>query len=154
MTAQIPDTLTIFGRNVNAGDFIPLGDDPALIEVTPEEARKSLRLVHTTACWRGYRAHWQLAEDSLLLVGVDGGLRLIDDQPLLARWLSGKLALPIENSSTSVSGWVGAPYVDRVSVTIERGLILNVDRLDWLQRVDEWVPRDNRFERRRVSWAH
>jgi hypothetical protein len=93
-TAQVPDTI-----RWNGGVF-PMGSDPlSLLESFP-----SLGLQRTsTACWRGYRAEWEIQEGEIYLMAL---LECHSDRslwnqvfpkenpPLHAYWYSGVIRIP------------------------------------------------------------
>ena len=74
MTAQAPDILLYRGKKLALCDQILY---PYL-----RRLRKSRRpdfVAPSTACWRGYIATWEVRDDMLHLVELDGWLRLPDD---------------------------------------------------------------------------
>ena len=47
-----------------------------------------------TSCYRGYVATWEIREDRILLVRIDGHPSCYPDEPIFADWLSGGLIVP------------------------------------------------------------
>jgi len=47
-----------------------------------------------TSCYRGYIATWEVRDDRLLLVKIDGHPSFYPDEPLVADWISGGLVVP------------------------------------------------------------
>ena len=103
MTAQAPDILLYRGKKLALCEQILY---PYL-----RRLRKSRRpdfVAPSTACWRGYIATWEVRDDILHLVELDGWLRLPDDvvQATIATalpWVKGSLP------ATWFSGWIRCP---------------------------------------------
>lgn len=49
------------------------------------------RAAYSTACWRGYVAHWSITDGMLFLDALFGSLHLPAPGPLAATWYSGWL---------------------------------------------------------------
>ncbi|MEZ8102550.1 hypothetical protein [Vibrio bivalvicida] len=48
----------------------------------------------STACWRNYIATWEVIDNQLLLVKLDGKYQLVGGKPLVAHWFTGSFQLP------------------------------------------------------------
>lgn len=93
MTMQVDDRLS--GQYVEGCDLIgelPLpGGHPRIVE-RPEPWSQDLDygfdIFNSTACRRSYVAQWLICDDTLFLVRIDGRLRVVGDEPLVADWIS------------------------------------------------------------------
>lgn len=97
MTAQIAETLLWEGAPVALFSCPPLPlHDPRLRERTADEAEDApaASYYHSTACWRGYVATWEIREDRLWLLEVRGRYILEGDTPLWAAWVTATLRVP------------------------------------------------------------
>jgi len=97
MTAQIPDWLH------HQGQRCPLFDNPLESFFDDDHPRPDFKMP-STACWRGYTAEWEIEDDTLYLVGLDGWVG--DEDDTYAR-----NAQPVRLED--VFPWVAATYVPR-----------------------------------------
>ncbi|MCL4768244.1 MAG: hypothetical protein KJZ80_18650 [Hyphomicrobiaceae bacterium] len=101
MTAQMPEIIVLDGTE-HALTSLPL--EPLLDSMDPRPDIGEWVDFGTTALWRGYVGHWEIAAGSLYLTrlgtsepDVDLDLdRLLPGRapPVLASWFSGKLVVP------------------------------------------------------------
>ena len=124
MTAQMPERLTYKGEQLALAeqplwDFFKLaGSQPAMAETS-------------SALWRGYIGSWEITNERLYLVGIDGRLKdgsaltldlLFPGFPdrVFAHWYSGDMRIP----QGKLLNYVHAGYAS----VYERDLILNIER--------------------------
>ena len=128
MTAQTPDILMFDG------------DRHALFSLPLERyfeglaGRPKFRVPHT-GCWRAYVASWEIKDNRLFLVGVRGLLAdgaqfdaawFFPDEPLpvLAKWFTGTLKLPLGNLLEYVHMGFASFNDDELRLTVERGILV------------------------------
>lgn len=85
MTAQCPDVLTLRGQH---HDVCALPLEAYLSRL--RKARRPVFLAESSACWRGYVARWEVVDEALYLVDLDGLIER-DGAPIRANL---KMALP------------------------------------------------------------
>ena len=124
MTAQMPERLTYKGEKLSLAEqplsafFKLAGSKPAMAETS-------------SALWRGYIGSWEVTNERLYLVGLDG--RLEDGSALtldllfpgfpdrvFAHWYSGDMRIP----QGKLLNYIHAGYAS----VYERDLILNIER--------------------------
>jgi hypothetical protein len=93
VTIQATDGLIYEGVPCRLMTEVPLPSHARLTVVPDVEARASLSLFHTTACWRNFVAVWEIHDGYIYLNDVVGMYRLKDTQPLAAEWVNGELTL-------------------------------------------------------------
>ena len=96
MTAQLPEILILDGEQVQlfSTPGLPEGE-PRLVRILDQaQASASLPMAFSTACWRNYRATWEIKDGRLYLNAVAGIFRLEGESPLFAGWYSGVLRVP------------------------------------------------------------
>ena len=124
MTAQMPERLTYKGEQLSLAEE-PLWAFFKLAGSKPPMAKGS------SALWRGYIGSWEITNERLYLVGIDG--RLKDGSALtldllfpgfsdrvFAHWYSGDMRIP----RGKLLNYVHAGYAS----VYERDLILNIER--------------------------
>lgn len=92
MTIQAPDSLIYEGVQCRLKTEMPVPPRAFLTVVSNEEARASLSVFRTTACWRNFVAAWEIRAGRMYLNGIRGLYRLAEAQPLAAEWVGGNLA--------------------------------------------------------------
>jgi hypothetical protein len=92
MTAQIPEILIHRGQKLSLCEQ-PLY--PYLLGRIPKSRRPAFAST-TTACHRGYVGTWEIREDQLYLVGIEGLMRTPAwvKGALAAKWFSGRVRCP------------------------------------------------------------
>ena len=105
MCDQIPDELILDGGTVS---IEPLPIDDAFILRLPEED-----VPVSTGHIRGYVARWELTDNRLYLIGVDGcyGLKYVG--PIFAEWVSGTIRPAV------------GTYGEDFAIRIEEGRVLS-----------------------------
>lgn len=112
MTAQVPDILICRGERLDlCADPLERYFDPWVVTpVYPRHPRPAFA-GSSTACWRGYVASWEIIEEKLYLVGIEGDMWIGEklDQlvpitierifqgrsaPIFANWVRDELRCP------------------------------------------------------------
>ncbi len=97
MTVQIKDNCKYLGCDYQMPYLLgfPI-DDPRIVELSPAELKSedTNGLYLSTACWRNYVAGWEVLNNQLLLVRLEGKYKLKDDEPIVANWFTGEFELP------------------------------------------------------------
>lgn len=129
MTAQIAEKLRYQGKDV-AMLTEPLSDYFAISGFNPRFVVKS------TALWRGYVGRWELVDDRLYLVELNGTLvdgteasvaTLFPDFPdrVFAHWYSGTIRIPQGKRLKYVHGGYGSIFERDLLLEVERGVVKN-----------------------------
>ena len=142
MTAQIHERLILDGEETSMAFCPPLPDGHPNISASDsdEVAGDPLDfLLHSTACWRGYRGTWEIKDGRLYLVGLRGRFQLRGGEPLLADWFSGVLRVPQGEMIQSVHMGFGSVYEQEVHIKIENGTVVARRVIDNRGKLhDEW----------------
>ena len=131
MTAQTPEKLTYNGEQY-AMCTEPLGEFVAMGGKLPEFVWPH------TACWRGYIGEWEITEDRLYLVGLEGALtdgtkaNIESVFPgysdrVFAHWYSGTIRLPQGELLDYVHGGYLSTYERDLLLTFEKGVLVGTE---------------------------
>ncbi|MFZ4859678.1 MAG: hypothetical protein ACOYL3_25175 [Desulfuromonadaceae bacterium] len=118
MTAQIHETLILDGKIIKMAFCPPLPQNHTRIIVSEAD------LICSTNCWRGYVGTWEIIDDSLYLVGLKGGFRLVGTDPLFADWFTGVLRIPYGKILQYVHMGFGSVYEKEGHLCINKGLLV------------------------------
>jgi len=129
MTAQISESLQLDGEQVPMmatplEQYFELGGERPEFHAT------------CSALWRGYRASWEIIDDRLYLVGLQGtgpGGRTINQKDLFpdyaerafAHWYSGTIRIPRGKLLEYVHGGFGSQYEQDLMLTLDRGVVVS-----------------------------
>lgn len=129
MTAQTRETLIYQGRELSMCST-PLFDYFSMGGINPGFQWTS------TATWRGYHGTWEIKDDRLYLIGIDG--ELLDGQQasissifnsfserVFAHWYTGILRIPQGELIKYVHGGYGSTYEKDLFLEIEKGILLS-----------------------------
>ena len=128
MTAQFAERLRYQGKDVSMFTN-PLSDYFALEGVSPRFA------ANCTALWRGYVGSWEIIDDRLYLVEVNGELEggakaslasIFPDFPdrVFAHWYSGTIRIPQGKRLKYVHMGYGSTFESDLFLDVERGVIV------------------------------
>lgn len=128
MTAQASEVLFYEGEQV-ALLSNPLSDYFAQGGVNPGFVATS------SALWRGYVGTWELVNDRLYLVGLDGTLESGEEASLasvfpgfndrvFAHWFTGRLRIPQGKLLNYVHGGYASTYERDVLLTLQNGVVV------------------------------
>lgn len=128
MTAQIPERLRYQGEDV-AMCTNPLSDYFTLGGVNPRFES------NCTALWRGYVGSWEIVDDHLYLIGLNGTLEggadaslatIFPDYPdrVFAHWYSGTIRIPQGKQLEYVHMGYGSTFERDLFLDIERGVVV------------------------------
>ncbi len=97
MTVQVKDICTYLGCEYQMP--VCLGfpiNDLRIVELTNMELAEndSNGLYSSTACWRNYVASWEIRDEQLYLVQLEGKYRIVAGEPIIADWFTGEFELP------------------------------------------------------------
>jgi hypothetical protein len=129
MTAQMSERLIFEGEQV-ALLSNPLSEYFALGGRNPGFESRS------TALWRGYVGTWEILNDRLYLVALEGTLESGDDASLesvfpgfkervFAHWFSGRLRIPQGKLLEYVHGGYASTYERDVLLTLKNGVVIS-----------------------------
>jgi hypothetical protein len=114
MTRQAPEYLTWDGSEY------PIRDEPLAPYLTMTDIDLVPRGVLNSACWRGYQASWEVGDDRLYLVRIEGiseshPLLLADlfpgfGQRVFAHWFTGTIAFAMDHRPIQLPGRRPLPY--------------------------------------------
>ena len=128
MTAQIAEKLRYQGDSL-AMCTNPLGDYFAMGGIYPHFES------HCTALWRGYVGSWEIVDDRLYLIDLNGTLgdgteaslaTIFPEFPdtVFAHWYSGTIRLPQGKQIESVHMGYGSTFERDLLLDVERGVIV------------------------------
>lgn len=128
MTAQIAEKLHYQGDNVRMCTN-PLSDYFAMGGVNPRFES------NCTALWRGYVGSWEIVNDRLYLIGLNGTLEggaeaslttIFPDYPdrVFAHWYSGTIRVPQGKQLEYVHMGYGSTFERDLFLDIERGVVV------------------------------
>ena len=139
MTAQVSETLWYQGKKQGMCSE-PLNDYFNLAGERPKFAEMD------TSCWRGYVGEWEIRDDRLYLIGLDGRLENGKEANLesifpgfpdrvFAHWFSGTVRVPEGKLLDYVHGGYLSTYERDLLLTFEKGVLVGTetrknDRLD------------------------
>jgi hypothetical protein len=147
-TAQIPEKILYEGESGS------LFTNPLESYFTKDNPRPEFAAPHT-ACWRGYIGSWEIREGALYLVGInawmrDGGGRAAPvgfeavfpgkKAPLKAEWFTGTLRIPRGKPIRYVHMGYQTVYEEEVLLRIEKGNVVDRQRIDNRNRVQPKPP--------------
>jgi hypothetical protein len=131
MTAQVSETLWYEGKKQGmcseplSAYFDLTGESPAFAEMD-------------TSCWRGYVGEWEIRDDRLYLIGLEG--RLVNGEEanlesifpkfpdrVFAHWYSGTIRLPQGKLLNYVHGGYLSVYERDLLLTFEKGIIVGTE---------------------------
>lgn len=154
MTAQFGEVLILDGeaRRMNFCPPLPIGS-PHLARTPDEELTGGC-----TACWRGYVATWEIADDEFYLTEINGPLgdapppwRKITEGRIPATWFSGVLRVPQGKRLQYVHMGFGSTYEEEVHIKVEAGRVVGrrvIDNRDGAprKRFSPLPGTENRFD--------
>jgi len=128
MTAQIAERLRYQGDDV-AMCTNPLDDYFAMTGVSPHF------VPNCSALWRGYVGRWEIADDRLYLIGLDGTLEggakaSIEtifpgsEDRVFAHWYSGTIRIPQGKELEYVHMGYGSTFERDLFLDVERGVVV------------------------------
>ena len=128
MTAQISESLTYNGEE------LAMCEEP-LCDFFNKGGNKPGFASMNTACWRGYVGEWEILEDRLYLVGIEGALNDGTDATLetvfpgfpervFAHWYSGTVRVPQGKLLDYIHMGYASVYERDLLLTFESGVLI------------------------------
>lgn len=124
MTAQAHEKLILDGEPAT------LACCPALPLDHPRLIRQPDRQIHSTGCWRGYVGAWEIRQDFLYLLGVEGLYALNGNEPLPADWVSETLRIPCGKVLHYRHMGFESVHEEDWFITVERGRVVARQKID------------------------
>ena len=93
MTAQVREHIIIEGTLSSMATCPGIKEIPGKTIKLKEPPATDNFLIYSTACWRQYIGTWEIKEDKLYLVDVEGIYQKLSPIPIFAKWFSGTLVL-------------------------------------------------------------
>ncbi|MFA6570334.1 MAG: hypothetical protein WCT77_03780 [Bacteroidota bacterium] len=125
MTAQIGEILILNGKKCSIAGTPKIPENCDFIEkidITQDE--KYLRsIISSTACWRRYLGTWEIKENKLYLVDVEGALNKKNKEPVFADWYSGIIKIPQGELLKYIHMGFLSVYEEEIQITIENGIV-------------------------------
>lgn len=118
MTAQMHEKLIIDGKMAS------MTSCPAIPEWESRISRPDQPIMNT-ACWRGYVGTWEIKEDKLYLIGLEGMYHLEGSEPLFAGWFSGMLRVPRGKMLQYIHMGFESIYESELWIEVQNGLIVH-----------------------------
>ena len=130
MTAQVPEVLH-YDNQILSMYALPLSDYFSLKKSEPKFR------VDCTAIWRGYVGTWEIVENRLYLIRVDGHFDNGDDITLrslfldstdrvFANWYSGEVKAPKGEIIDFAYGGFSSIYEQEIIFQIQNGLVVDI----------------------------
>jgi hypothetical protein len=147
-TAQIP------GKILYEGEQGSLHTNPLESYFTKDNPRPEFAAPHT-ACWRGYIGSWEIREGALYLTDLKAWIRDREGMaapvgfeavfpgkrtPLKADWFTGTLRIPRGKPIRYVHMGYQTVYEEEVLLRIEKGNVVNRQRIDNRNKVQPKPP--------------
>jgi len=130
MTAQVHERLIYNGEETSMAFCPPIPKGhPRITENEIEKSRDSI-IIGSTACWRGYIGTWEIKNGYFYLVKIEGGYRIIGDDPIIADWFTGALRIPKGEIIHYVHMGFGSVYEEEIHVKIENGKVVKSKVID------------------------
>jgi hypothetical protein len=141
MTAQIREILVLDGRRLGMAFCPPLPSPRRQTQGLSEQEKEAGRIgawqrlaaasaggsddrfIGSTACWRRYRGTWEIIDDRLYLMHVEGRFERLGDLPLLADWFTGVLRVPVGDELLYVHMGFGSVYERELHIRVEGGRV-------------------------------
>ena len=148
MTAQIHEVLVFDGQIVGMASCPPLPSAPRQMQGLSDQEKEAARagswqqlaaaagvgsaerIVDSSACWRRYRATWEIIDDRLYLMHVDGHFERLGALPLHADWFTGVLVVPSGKRLHYVHMGFESVYERELQFTVEHGRVTGRDTVD------------------------
>ena len=127
MTAQVPETLILDGQSHD------MCTEPLETYFDLMQIEEPFIEPHT-ACWRGYFGTWEIVDDRLYLVLLEGDLRAGGrasletffpgfSERVFAHWFTGTLRVPQGKLLEYVHGGYGSEYERDLLIEVECGVV-------------------------------
>jgi hypothetical protein len=124
MTAQVHELLLLNGEWTSMAFVPPLPENHPRLAAAPEDKRRQASpILFSTACWRQYRATWEIRDNRLWLIAIEGRLELKGEGPLFADWFSGVLRVPRGEMIAYVHMGFGSVFEEELHITVEGGQV-------------------------------
>lgn len=118
MTAQVHEEL------IYEGEVESIAAEPGL----PENHE---RIIQTdtgdfcTACWRGYYGTWEIKDDKLYLIHLEGNYKMKGAEPLFAEWVTKEIMIPKGEMLNYVHMGFLSSFETEIYLTIEKGIVVD-----------------------------
>lgn len=97
MTDQVKDNCKYLGNDYKMPSCLSINvTDSQIVELSHSELENidTNGVYLSTACWRNYIATWEIRNNQLLLIQLEGKYQIKGEQPLIAYWFTGEFELP------------------------------------------------------------
>ena len=128
MTAQTPDFIIIENKEYSLPDFVRENefvsiDDSRIIHKPRNDT------IMSTACHRHYVATWEIIDDLLYLVKINGDYSALEPLPFFADWITGTLVVPKEGKMLGrIAYWI--VYEEELHIEVKNGVIQKTTVVD------------------------
>lgn len=137
MTVQAHERLILPEGEVSMTTLPDIPIDSKMIETVAFEEvvnlikdNKIQSCVLSTACWRKYIGTWEIRDNRLYLVSIDGIFRLKSDSPIFADWYSGTLNIPRGNCSKYIHMGFESVYERYTLISVDKGIVIEIKDTD------------------------
>ena len=133
MTAQMPEKLFYKGEEYGI-EIEPLGD-----LLSKSDILRPGDWSHWSSCWRGYIGSWEIEDNKLYLVGLEGDadkestdLNYVfpNQEKVFASWFSGQIRLGLGKYLGSEHMFYGSIYEKDLVLTLEDGVVTHEEEFD------------------------
>ncbi len=142
MTAQIHENLILNGKETSMTWYPSLPEhDPRIIELGDDPIEGD-NIVFSTACWRQYLGTWEINNNKLYLLKLEGRFKITGDTPIFADWFTGTLKIPQGEMLEYVHMGYESIYEHELQIGIEEGMVTELktfhNRIDDANRPIFW----------------
>lgn len=125
MTLQVAEKIWLDGRLLDllCEPGIPKRH-PDIARRTDDEARSSLDVWGSTACWRNYVGTWRIEGSSLLLENISGSFALTRGRPISADWVLEILLVGTGDKIATSNAGIGFNYSEYMRLYVVRGTVV------------------------------
>ena len=107
--------------------LLPTGNE-SIVELSAEEIAGSDSLAFSSACWRNYIATWEIINNKLYLIGIEGKYRL-NEALVFAEWMTGSISVCQGKRMRDVRIGTGPAYERELLFTIVRGDVIRTETI-------------------------
>lgn len=126
MTAQVPERIIFNGQQASMSCCPPLPDHHAsLVRLKDEQMDDVDGYILSTCCWREYVGTWELKDEKLYFVDVEGRYQWTGEAPLFADWVSASIRISEGECLKYVHMEFASIHERETYLTIEQGRVVN-----------------------------
>ena len=130
MTAQMREVIIYNGEECSMATCPGLPHENARVTELDESEMMLAGFLGSTACWRKYVGTWEIIDDVLYLIYVEGRYKLTEGAPLKADWFSGVIRIPRGKILKYIHIGFASIYEEEILLQLESGIVCGVEIID------------------------